>query len=101
MLGNVPSQAGLAWFAGIGKSHMAGLVVAQLLLSGRVVLLELAAPNSPQGSRRSCFRLQLKAGELSSWPPTRLPSWHCLNIIVSIWYTNCFILLCRWGGQRA
>ena len=58
---------------------MAGLVVAQLLLSGRVVLLELASPNSPAGSGtlRSFFRMQLKAGESSSWPPTRLPSWRC------------------------
>ena len=79
MLGNLPSQAGMAWCAGIGKSHMAGLVVAQLLLSGRVVLLELASPNSPAGSGtlRSFSRMQLKAGESSSWPPTRLPSWRC------------------------
>ena len=83
---------------------MAGLVVAQLLLSGRVVLLELASPNSPLGSgtRRSFFRMQLKAGESCSWPPTRLPSILALyNIIGSVWYTDCFFLLCRWGGKRA
>lgn len=58
----------IAGTPGIGKSHMAGLVVAQLLLSGRVVLLELASPNSPAGSGtlRSFFRMQLKAdGEAS------------------------------------
>ena len=83
---------------------MAGLVVAQLLLSGRVVLLELASPNSPPGSgiRRSFFRMQLKAGESRSWPPTRLPSILALyNIIGSVWNNDCFFLLCRWGGKRA
>ena len=70
---------------------MAGLVVAQLLLGGRVVLLELAHPNSPEGVvTRSFFRMQLKAGESSSWPPTRLPSWRCYSIIVSVWYTERF-----------
>ena len=83
---------------------MAGLVVAQLLLSGRVVLLELASPNGPAGSGlcRSYFRMQLKAGESSSWPPTRLPSILAVyNDIGSVWCTDCSFLLCRWGGKRA
>ena len=48
-LGMLLSQAGMAWCAGIGKSHMAGLVVAQLLLQGRGVLLELVPTNSLSG----------------------------------------------------
>ena len=83
---------------------MAGLVVVQLLLSGRVVLLELASPNSPAGRGlcRSFFRMQLKAGESSSWTPTRLSSILAVyNIIGSVWNTDCLFLLCRWGGKRA
>jgi hypothetical protein len=50
---------------------MAGLVVAQLLLQGRVVLLELV----PTSGLPGIYRLQLTAGESSYWPTTRLPSW--------------------------
>ena len=64
MLGNLPAQAGMAWCAGIGKSHMAGLVVAQLLLGGRAVLLELVILNGLAGSEplRYYFHMHLKAG---------------------------------------
>ena len=74
-LGMLVSQAGMAWCAGIGKSHMGGLVVAQLLLQGRVVVLELVPANSPARLRKPLFyRLQLTIGESSSWL-FRLPSW--------------------------
>ena len=99
-LGKLLSQAGTAWCAGIGKSHMAGLVVAQLLLKGRVVLLELVLPVLLGSANRCYYRMQLR-GE----SPTRLSSWraeralqqhHCQRMV-----TDCFFLLCRWGCKRA
>ncbi|BDA48950.1 hypothetical protein COCOBI_13-0600 [Coccomyxa sp. Obi] len=57
----------IAGTPGIGKSHMAGLVVAQLLLQGRVVLLELVPANSLPGSaNRSYYRMQLTADGVAS-----------------------------------
>ncbi len=63
-------KTGVAWYAGIGKSHLAALVVAQLLLLGRVVLLELVG--STADIKRQFFRLQLTSGEFL---PTIPPSW--------------------------
>ena len=67
---------------------MAGLVVAQLLLEGRAVMLEIAPAGSLPGSNnRQFYRMKLTGesspSETSPWPHTRpaAPSIHCWRMV--------------------
>ncbi len=65
---------------GVGKSHLAALVVGRLLVSGKRVLLELVPATKAREARRESwfYLLELKAGKL---------------LTVAVAYCCCLLLL--------